>query len=102
MTDIPRTYNTQSVQRVELPSLHTINPGEEFIIRNMGNCMTLVSPNKAEKIILKPEPTHFTIIEGGEWYIWEARHTFKWSDRNFHAIKFEDGSIFDMINGWRP
>lgn len=46
-----------------------------------------------------PKPTHFTIKEGGEW--------IGWHDRGFsntkvaQAIKFEDGTIFDMINGWR-
>lgn len=46
----------------------------------------------------KPKPTHYTTKEGGHWNTWLP------DNRNHptaHSIKFEDGSIFDMVNGWR-
>lgn len=47
----------------------------------------------------KLEPTHFTIIEGGEWIEWYNRGFS--NTKAAHAIKFEGGAIFDMENGWR-
>lgn len=44
-------------------------------------------------------PVAFTLREGGVWIPWEE-------ERNriggaAHSIKFSDGSILDMTNGWR-
>lgn len=51
----------------------------------------------------KPKPTHYTVREGGDWIAWRdaAPHTFHPNASTCHAIKFDDGSIFDMVNGWR-
>lgn len=44
----------------------------------------------------KPHPVLYTTSEGGDWELWAIRnHSVA------HAIKFSDGSIFDMVNGWR-
>ena len=47
-----------------------------------------------------PKPIEFLVEEGGRWYKWFDQP----KSNNFtaaHAIKFDDGSIFDMVNGWR-
>ena len=51
----------------------------------------------------KPVATHYTIEEGGEWKPW-----FMWSlesggilHRSVFAIKFDDGTIWDCLTGWR-
>lgn len=54
----------------------------------------------------KPKPTHFTTHEGGPWHGWYERNVLATRlhghlSNYFHAIKFSDGSIFDMVNGWR-
>lgn len=49
--------------------------------------------------IAKPKPTHFIAKEGEPWVLWQD-----WPKRQnltAHVIKFDDGSIFDMVNGWR-
>ena len=45
------------------------------------------------------QPTHFTMCEGGEWYAWDTKFR---EMRTAHSIRFTDGSVFDMVNGWRP
>ena len=54
---------------------------------------------------MKPQPTHFTYEEGGEWVGWrDMDHRRKFRQHGSvlaHSIKFEDGSEFDMLNGWR-
>lgn len=50
----------------------------------------------------RPNPVAVAADEGGEWLPWQ---TF-WESRGrnpvaVHAIKFEDGSVFDTVNGWR-
>ncbi len=68
---------------------------------------------KCEEAIAHPafkvgKPTHYSVYEGGPWHEWgqpnEGEHQFKdYKYRNrYHAIKFESGAIFDMVNGWRP
>lgn len=43
-----------------------------------------------------PNPIKYTVEEGGSWIDWQShRHYLA------HAIMFEDGSVFDMVNGWR-
>ena len=45
--------------------------------------------------------THVLLTEGGEWIAWVNGYP-KVSPATVHAIKFEDGSIWDTANGWRP
>jgi hypothetical protein len=48
----------------------------------------------------KPAVTAVTTREGGEWIpwsIWQERSPYKL----VHAIRFQDGSEFDALNGWR-
>jgi hypothetical protein len=54
----------------------------------------------------KPEPVKFCVVEGGNWVAWEdrkfldgARHA---PGLQAHSIVFDDGSVFDLVNGWRP
>lgn len=44
----------------------------------------------------KPKPTHVNYSEGGVWHEWLGR-----APNLVFAVKFEDGSIFDPIAGWR-
>lgn len=52
----------------------------------------------------KPKPVRYTTYEGGEWLQWKD-----WDDVGkrppypavAHSVEFSDGSIFDMVNGWR-
>lgn len=52
---------------------------------------------------MKPKPVKFTQHEGTPWRLWEDREEFRDVDRQvrFHSIMFEDGTVFDMLNGWR-
>lgn len=47
----------------------------------------------------QPKPIAFTKVEGGEWI--EFNNSIYGRNPPANAIKFEDGSIFDMVNGWR-
>lgn len=44
-----------------------------------------------------PKPIRFTIDEGGEWIEFEGRVRFA----RAHSIMFDNGMVFDMVNGWR-
>lgn len=63
--------------------------------------------------------THYTLMEGGGWFEFNPPATIsnqylrttppiddkiKMPDRNLliHALKCEDGRIWDCVNGWRP
>lgn len=48
-----------------------------------------------------PKPTHFTVGEDENWVIWENNKAMFNGKLTAHAIKFEGGAIFDMVNGWR-
>ncbi len=53
-----------------------------------------------------PAPTHFTMIEGGKWHPWGDVNFRRTKRRGMegilaHSIKFADGTVFDMVNGWR-
>ena len=46
-----------------------------------------------------PRTVAVTLEEGGEWWPFASGgHVGK----VIHSIKFEDGRIWDAINGWRP
>lgn len=48
---------------------------------------------------LHPKATHFTTFEGGIWYAWvELTMPLRGI---VHSVKFEDGSIWDSLIGWR-
>lgn len=49
----------------------------------------------------KPKPIAYTTHEGGGWLTWNDNLDCK-ERPHVHAIKFNDGSIFDSVNGWRP
>lgn len=105
-------FNSEAMQRVE-----DVNPGPsigsevladnadwlnchiDFLERTARAALSAVSiPQENWK---RPEPVEFAIVEGGIWHPWVANMTFTAHDRNFHAIKFSNGSVFDMVNGWR-
>lgn len=51
-----------------------------------------------------PKPTHYSVSEGDPWQEWKTviiERGFTANVQRVHAIKFEGGAIFDMINGWR-
>jgi hypothetical protein len=45
-----------------------------------------------------PIPLAATVEEGGEWIPWDE---FRGEHRLCHSILFEDGTVFDCVNGWR-
>jgi hypothetical protein len=49
---------------------------------------------------MKMQPIAVTAVEGGIWYSWE-REGFLFPNNRFHAVLFDDGSVFDITNGWR-
>lgn len=52
----------------------------------------------------RPNPVAFTFIEGGHWIPWDdpQRPTSNGPESiRIHSIRFEDGSEFDALNGWR-
>lgn len=56
---------------------------------------------------MKPEATHVTTREGGEWiefFSLTRRDKLNLEPINpttVHSIRFEDGSVWDTVNGWR-
>lgn len=51
-----------------------------------------------------PKPTHYSVSEGDPWQEWKTviiERGFTANVQRVHAIKFEGGAIFDMVNGWR-
>lgn len=84
----------------------------EYVCKNcMGSAgiktiyeLNQIAANAVENLsteitITKSQPTHFTIIEGNDWIEWHNRGFS--NTKTAHAIKFEGGAIFDMVNGWR-
>lgn len=56
----------------------------------------------------RPQVVEVLLKEGGQWIVWapnEARlepdHEKKGGYIAVHALKFADGSIWDVVNGWR-
>ena len=47
-----------------------------------------------------PQPTHISIKEGDSWI--QFNPGIGKGYNTVHAIKFDDGSIWDCVNGWRP
>lgn len=63
---------------------------------------------KAKIDASRPLVTEVLLTEGGSWIIWapnvlriDPEQAKKGNYHNVHAIKFEDGSIWDVANGWR-
>ena len=49
-----------------------------------------------------PQPTHYTMVEGGEWKPFKSYVAGNPPpNKTAHAIKFDNGAVFDMVNGWR-
>jgi hypothetical protein len=50
----------------------------------------------------KPAVMAVTAREGGEWIPWSVwQEHSPYTARLVHAIRFQDGSEFDALNGWR-
>lgn len=56
----------------------------------------------------RPQVTEVLLVEGGTWIIWAANalridpeQEKKGNYHSVHALKFSDGSIWDVANGWR-
>jgi hypothetical protein len=63
---------------------------------------------KAEVEKTKPTVVEVLLKEGGTWIVWapnalriDPEQEKKGNYHNVHAIKFEDGSIWDVAYGWR-
>jgi hypothetical protein len=57
---------------------------------------------------LKYQPVKYLADEGEVWVDWDPKiqddgiwRTSPYRPNKLHAIMFEDGSVFDMVNGWR-
>jgi len=62
--------------------------------------LSAINSLKNPTVIVKnelPEPVYYTMYEGGPWNTWRKGK----NNHVAHSIKFSDGSIFDMVNGWR-
>lgn len=46
----------------------------------------------------RPKPIEYTTREGGPWFSWSGMNPKRTA---IHAIRFDDGFIFDAVNGWR-
>jgi hypothetical protein len=48
-------------------------------------------------------PVEFTTHEGGMWLPWAGRGCLNKAPTGavVHSVRFEDGSVFDAVNGWR-
>jgi hypothetical protein len=49
----------------------------------------------------KPKATHVTLSEGGVWLTFPCHEHNGPEGIRVHAIKFDDGSVWDAYNGWR-
>jgi hypothetical protein len=50
----------------------------------------------------KPKATHVTALEGSQWIPWATWQRYVSTDLlTIHSIRFEDGSEWDCVNGWR-
>jgi hypothetical protein len=55
----------------------------------------------------QPQPVKVVVREGDHYFVdWADRHDLperrKAPGLQYHAIYFDDGSVFDAVNGWRP
>jgi hypothetical protein len=54
----------------------------------------------------RPEPVKFCVLEGGDLVDWKDRKSLPSARQHpglqAHSIYFDDGSVFDCVNGWRP
>lgn len=54
----------------------------------------------------RPMAEFVSAIEGGAWLPWWPHGFGPYGEppvpRTVHAIKFKDGSVWDVVNGWRP
>jgi hypothetical protein len=57
---------------------------------------------------IKPAVTEVLLKEGGQWVVWAAnearldpKHAENGGYTSVHAIKFDDGTIWDCVFGWR-
>lgn len=62
----------------------------------------------AEVVKRWPAAAEVLLTEGGQWIVWgpnamriDPEQASKGNYHSVHAIKFEDGSIWDVANGWR-
>lgn len=46
---------------------------------------------------MRPKATQIAYALGGSWYTWAPHNIYE----PVHAIRFEDGSVWDYFNGWR-
>jgi hypothetical protein len=54
----------------------------------------------------RPQPVKVIVREGDDYFVdWADRHNLperrKAPGLQYHAIWFDDGSVFDAVNGWR-
>lgn len=73
---------------------------ELFYQRKHGHYEMLFTVVREEvERVEKPKPVAFCTMDGGPWILLSQWVFSRY--KQARAIKFEDGSIFDMINGWR-
>lgn len=61
--------------------------------------MSIEDTEGVERVEVRVEhPTPLAILdyEGGRWQPWKTH-----AGSNVHAVLFADGSVFDVVNGWR-
>jgi hypothetical protein len=57
---------------------------------------------KREAVDGRPKPAFYVAFEGGKYHPWGDWHEqVRDTHGLIHAIIFDDGSVFDAINGWR-
>jgi hypothetical protein len=66
------------------------------------------SRRRAQIAANRPAVIEVLLTEGGQWIIWapnalriDPEQEKKGNYHSVHAIKFDDGSIWDVANGWR-
>jgi hypothetical protein len=52
--------------------------------------------------MMRPKAQAVTFSEGGNWVSFPCRERNTPQGILVHSIKFDDGSIWDAYNGWRP
>lgn len=90
--------------------IEELNALEKAALEKLGNAQIehenvmriLLLARKALTPQQLPKPTHYTMTDGGEWRDFKTYVAGNPPpNKTAHAIKFDNGAIFDMVNGWR-
>lgn len=85
--------------------IHHEKTSVDYMIRLRKIIEEMRAAEKAPTAVRRPQPTHVCDHEGDgfnvSWIEWQKLRVSDVRGKLAHAIKFDDGTVFDMSNGWR-